>query len=73
MALNGDDLGALMKTTMDAATAVSLGNRDAIFKALGNAIVNYIKANAVVTVATTTPGAMAGPTALAGSGTGTVA
>jgi hypothetical protein len=72
VALNGNDLGDLMKTTMDAATAVTAGDRQAIFRALGNAIVNYIKANMVVTVTTSTPGASAGALTLPGSGTGTV-
>lgn len=74
MAMNGNDLGDLLKTTLDAAVVASGGgNRQALFEALGNAIVNYIKANAVVTVATSTPGAMAGPTTLPGTGSGTIA
>lgn len=74
MSLNGNDLGDLLKTTLDAAVvATGGGDRQALFEALGNAIVNYIKANAVVTVTTSTPGAMSGPTALPGSGTGTIA
>jgi hypothetical protein len=70
VALNGDDLGDLLLT---AVTAAGVAGRQALFRAMGHTIVDYLKANAVVTVATTTPGAMAGPTALAGSGTGTVA
>lgn len=70
MSLSGDDLGDAL---MAAVTAAGVAGRQALFRAMGNVIVSYIKSNAVVTVSTTTPGAMTGPTALAGSGTGTIA
>lgn len=64
MALNGDVLGLAMKAAVDAVADKT--DRDALFKAMGNAIVNYITTNA--TVAVVTPGVTAGPTALAGTG-----
>jgi hypothetical protein len=70
MALNGDDLGDAL---MAAVTAAGVAGRQALFRAMGHTIVDYIKANAVVTVTTSTPAAMAGPSTLPGTGAGTVA
>lgn len=71
MALNGNNLGDLLLAAVT--TAGVAGDRQAMFRAMGNTIVNYIKSNAVVTVATSTPGATAGPATLAGTGSGTIA
>lgn len=72
MALNGDLLGAAIKAGIDGVGDKT--DRDAVFKAMGDAIVAYIVANAVVivTVASvsgvTTGGGVSGP----GAGTGTI-
>jgi len=73
MSMNGNDLGDLLLSTLNTAAGLTLGERQALYRALGNAIVDYIKANAVVTVATSTPNAAAGPATLPGTGTGTIA
>lgn len=78
MALIGDALGLAMLTAMDAYVATLAKpedyNRSEGFKALGRAIVDYIKTNALVGVnvvsvsgVTTGPG-VSGP----GTGTGTI-
>lgn len=68
MALNGDALGEVIKAATDAVIADALAagtrvDRDALFKAMGNAIVNYIVTNAVVVV----PGVTSGTFAAAGT------
>lgn len=71
MAMNGDALGDAMKAAVDA--AVSGGgevDRQAMFRALGTAIVTYITANAVVVVASVS-GVTTGVSA-SGPGAGTV-
>lgn len=72
MAMNGDVLGAELKAAVHAAAAANPGDADAMFKAMGNAIVDHIHANATVSVTTTTPGVQAGPSAAPGTGTGTI-
>jgi hypothetical protein len=67
MALNGDILGAAIKAAIDAEADKT--DRDAVFRALGNAIVQHIQTFAQVTVAVTTTGSA---TNQAGPGTGTV-
>jgi hypothetical protein len=61
MALNGDALGLAIKVAVDAVENKS--DREALFKAIGNAIITYITANATVTI----PGLTLGPS----SGIGT--
>ncbi len=78
MALSGTALGDAMKTAIDNAVAAhpsaTEAQRTEIFRALGTAIVDYFKANAVVavtvpSVSAVTPGAgVSGP----GVGTGSV-
>lgn len=71
MAMNGDTLGLAIKAAVEAAAAANPADRDAMFKAMGNAIVNHIQANAAVTV-TSVSGVTAG-SATSGPGTGTIA
>lgn len=61
MALNGDNLGNLLKNAVKAQTdtlnqnSVPAGTeayQSALWKAIGNVIVNYFKDNAVVTIDT---------------------
>lgn len=69
--LNGNDLGDLLLSTLNTAALATFGDRQALYRALGNAIVNYIKANAVVTIPSVTlvqPGIGS-----SGPGTGTIA
>lgn len=68
MALNGNDLGDALMTAVTGAGAA--GDRQAIFRAMGNTIVNYIKSNAQVLVASVS-GVTPGPGA-SGTGTGTI-
>lgn len=68
MALNGDVLGELIKSATDTVVAAATASgqpisRDDLFKAMGNAIVNYITTNAVVVV----PGVTSGTFAAAGT------
>lgn len=63
MPMNGDVLGLAIKAAIDGVGDKT--DRDALFKAMGAAIVAHIKANGLVTV-TTACGAGAG------TGTGTV-
>ena len=72
MSMNGNDLGDLLKSTLDVAVIATGGSRQELFRALGQAIVSYIQANAVVTVVTSTSGAFIGTATLSGSGTGTI-
>ena len=48
MALNGNSLGDQMLAAIDALSDSSKKNRQAIFRALGGAIVSHIKTNGVV-------------------------
>lgn len=68
MALNGDALGMAIKAATDAISDPR--DRDEIFKALGNAIVNYLVANAAVVV--TSVGGVTMGTGVSGPGTGTL-
>ena len=72
--LNGNDLGDFIKLNVDAAVATSRvageAQRQAVFRALGNSIVQYFQANAQVVVASVsavTPGV-----GISGPGTGTI-
>lgn len=79
MALVGNDLGDAIMAAVDAAIAsngtAGAAQRQAVFRAIGSAIVAYIKANAVVAVTVpsvsgvTPGGGVSGP----GVGTGSVA
>jgi hypothetical protein len=86
MAMVGNDLGDAILTALDVAVAGVVDKTDtaamrqAVFRSIGNAIVTYISANAVVSTATTSVVPTA--TALAvfpavgaatGTGTGTIA
>jgi len=73
MSMNGNDLGDLLLATVNTAAGLTLGDRQALYRAFGNAIVNYLKANAVVTVTTSTPGVTVGPATAPGTGSGTIA
>ncbi|HEY6018424.1 MAG TPA: hypothetical protein VIY48_00535 [Candidatus Paceibacterota bacterium] len=74
MALSGTLLGDAIKSSIDGLTDAQKQDRTQLFEAMGTAIVNYIKTNALVTVAVAsvsgvTPGGGAsGP----GTGTGTI-
>ena len=53
MALDGDALGELIKTDIDVVVAAAIAaktsvDRDDLYKAMGNAIVNYLVANTLV-------------------------
>lgn len=69
MAMNGDALGDAIKAAVDALPDPKT-DRTAIFRAMGNAIVAHIQANAQVAVTSvtgvTTGGGVSGP------GTGTI-
>ena len=72
MAMNADVLGAALKTALD---GVSVSDRDALFRAMAQAIITHITTTATVTVTVasvsgvaTGPG-VSGP----GAGTGTIA
>ena len=65
MPLIGSALGAAMKSAVDGVADKS--DRDAVFEAMGTAIVNYFKANAVVTVSVI--GVTTGPATLPAAGT----
>ena len=68
MPLNGDILGALIKSSIDGVADKT--DRDAIFKAMGAAIVSHIQTAGtvvVVSVAGVTPGP-----GVSGPGTGTI-
>lgn len=66
MALNGDVLGLAIKAAVQAAAAANPADRDAMFKAMGNAIVTHLKTlGVIVVVVSTGPGAP-------GGGTGTI-
>lgn len=74
MAMNGAVLGALIQTKVDVAVAASLvagpAQRQAIFKAIGEAIVEHIQGSAVVAVPSVsgvTPGI-----GVSGPGVGTI-
>ncbi len=72
MAMNGDLLGLAMKAAIDGVGDKT--DRNALFKALGGAIVAHIEANAVVSgpvTVTSVSGVTAGPGA-SGPGTGTL-
>lgn len=80
MALNGNTLGDLIKTKMDQAVDslsdpnnITESDRTILMRAIGNAIVDHIKANAVVstTVSGTAPGPSF-PSAVSGTGTGSI-
>lgn len=68
MAMNGDTLGLAIKAAVDGVTNKT--DRDALFKAIGGAIVAHIQANAVVAV-TSVSGVTAGA-GVSGPGTGTI-
>lgn len=73
MAMNGDVLGLAIKAAVEAAAQANPQDRDAIFKAMGNAIVNHVRlASVSVTVTSvsgvTTGGGVSGP----GAGSGTI-
>jgi hypothetical protein len=75
MAMNGAAMGDAIKAAIDGLSGST--NRAQIFEAMGNAIVNYIKANAVVSVAAgiavSTAGTAAAQTgATTATGTGTI-
>ncbi len=71
MPMNGDTLGLAIKAAVQAAAAADPADRDAMFKAMGNAIVAHIQANATVTV-TSVSGVTVGA-GVSGPGTGTIA
>lgn len=66
--MNGDVLGAALKAAVDAVADKT--DRDALFKAMGDAIVLHIQTNAAVTV-TSVSGVTIG-TGVSGPGAGTV-
>lgn len=68
MAMNGDTLGASLKSAIDALPDKT--DRNAIWKAIGDTIVAHIQAHATVTV-TSVSGVTAG-SGVSGAGTGTV-
>lgn len=68
MAMNGDTLGAAIKSAIDALADKT--DRTALFKAMGDAIVQHIQANATVTV-TSVSGVTTG-SGTSGPGTGTI-
>lgn len=68
MAMDGDVLGAAMKAAIDGVTDKT--DRDALFKALGDAVVAHLQAHAVVS--TTVTGTAAGGV-VTGTGTGSIA
>lgn len=67
MAMNGDELGVAMRKAID---LVDQSNRDAVFRAMGRAIVSYLIANVEVVV-TTVSGVLTGSDS-SGPGTGTI-
>jgi hypothetical protein len=69
MPMVGDALGELIKANIDAVGDKT--DRDALFKAMGNAIVDYITTNALVTVAVTSVSAVTVGTGTSGPGAGT--
>lgn len=71
MAMNGDMLGLAIKTAVHAAAAANPGDADAMFKAMGNAIVAHIEANAVVAVTVTSVSGVTAGAGVSGPGTGT--
>lgn len=71
MAMNGDVLGLAIKAAVQAAAAADPSDRDAMFKAMGNAIVEHIRTYAQVTVTSVT-GVTTGA-GVSGPGAGTVA
>lgn len=58
MALNGNNLGDAIRQAVDALSDADKANRTKTFRAMGSAIVDYLKANAVVHVAATVPAAI---------------
>lgn len=48
MAMDGEDLGDAIRAELDGLSGST--DRDALFKAMGVAIVDYLKSNAVVSV-----------------------
>lgn len=70
MAMNGDVLGDAIKVAVDAAAAGDPTDRQALFRAIANAIVTHITATAIVTVpsvSAVTPGV-----GVSGPGVGTI-
>lgn len=67
MPLSGDRLGDALLAAVNAVADKT--NRQAIFRALGNAIVTEVQANGLVTVTVATTGSASAQT---GTGTGTV-
>jgi hypothetical protein len=74
MAMDGDVLGQALKAAVSAAAASDPSDRDAMFRAMGNAIVNHLRVYGqvnvtVISVSGVTTGAgVSGP----GTGSGTV-
>jgi len=71
MAMNGDALGLAIKTAVQAAAASNPSDTDAMFKAMGNAIVDHIHSFAAVTVTVTSVTGVTAGAAASGPGTGT--
>lgn len=75
MALSGTALGDAMKSAIDAAVvsypSATEAQRTAIFRALGTAIVDYFKANAVVAVTVPSVSAVTPGVGISGPGVGT--
>jgi len=75
MALNGDALGSAILAAMDSYVATLTDptdyNREEGFKTLGNAIVDYIKANAIVSVNVSSVSLVQPGVGVSGPGTGT--
>ena len=74
MALDGDVLGVLLKDAVDGVAAAGVPvDRDAMFKAMGAAIVNHIKTATVTITVASVSGVTPGPgTSGPGSGTATI-
>ena len=75
MALSGTALGDAMRTAIDNAVltypSASEEQRTAIFRALGTAIVDYIKTNAVVAVTVPSVSGVTAGVGVSGPGVGT--
>ncbi len=71
MAMNGDTLGLAIKAAVQAAAAADPTDRDAMFKAMGNAIVHHIQTFGTVAVAVASVTGVTTGVGVSGAGTGT--
>lgn len=70
MALNGDTLGLALSAAVQALSQAQKENLDTVWKTIGNAIVDHIKTNAVVTVSSVSGVTVGG--GVSGPGAGTI-